>query len=262
MENGNTVDARQIASTFGISRPTASKYMEMTEDEIQALGLVQARSKRPTPADDYLNIIYKMQRDGYSDDIIAHYVVKKGYSGNKAALLSYIYNISVNNFPDRQAKPPLHYLELRYPRDVTVIKRGNLLKYILTIDPEKKRDGAIKDNIGKIKEKSPIVDTVEKMFLEFYTILMGENPDAINGFVERYGGTEISVFCDGIKKDISAVRNAVSMDISSGFVEGNNNKFKLIKRTLYGRAELPSLTKKCKLAFLANSPDFSLVDLI
>ena len=50
--------------------------------------------------------------------------------------------------------------------------------------------------------------------------------------------------------------------ISSGFVEGNNNKFKLIKRMVYGRSKIVNLTKKCKLAFLIKTKDFTLMDLI
>lgn len=73
---------------------------------------------------------------------------------------------------------------------------------------------------------------------------------------------EIAGFCDGIKKDIVPVRNAISMDASSGFVEGNNNKFKLIKRILFGRAGLDNLAKKCKLTFATKNPDFSLQDLL
>ncbi|WP_368757173.1 transposase, partial [Enterococcus avium] len=41
----------------------------------------------------------------------------------------------------------------------------------------------------------------------------------------------------------------MSHSISSGFVEGNNNKFKLIKRIVYGRSGLVNLSKKCLLAF-------------
>ena len=50
--------------------------------------------------------------------------------------------------------------------------------------------------------------------------------------------------------------------IRSGFVEGNNNKFKLIKRMVYGRSKIVNLTKKCKLAFLIKTKDFTLMDLI
>ena len=45
-------------------------------------------------------------------------------------------------------------------------------------------------------------------------------------------------FCQSIKKDIAPVKNAISYNISSGFVEGNNNKFKLIKRIVYGKSKL------------------------
>jgi hypothetical protein len=234
----------------------------MTEDEVQQLGSVRERPKRATSADDYLNIIYKMQRDGYGDDVIYHYVVRKGYGGNHATLWKHIYSMSVNNFPERKAKQPLYYMEWLYPPDVIVIKRGGLLRYVLTRDPKKQRDETIGIHIDKIKDKYPAVEFAENVFSEFHAAIMGEDPDAVNEYVEKYRDSRIAGFCDGIKKDIDPVRNAVSMDASSGFVEGSNNKFKLIKRTLYGRAGLPNLTKKCRLAFASKDEEFSLSDLL
>lgn len=234
----------------------------MTEDKIQRLDSVQTRMKCSTPADDYVNIIYKMQRDGYPDDIIYHYVIRQGYKGNESTLWRYIYNISRNNFTERKTLHPKHYMEWHYPADIIVIKRSSLLRYILTINPGKKRDETIICYINKIKEKYPVVETTEKMFSELHTVIMGKNPDAINEYIKKYGNTKIAGFCDGIKNDIVPVRNAISMDASSGFVEGNNNKFKLIKRILFGRAGLGNLAKKCKLAFATKNPDFSLKDLL
>ena len=91
---------------------------------------------------------------------------------------------------------------------------------------------------------------------------MGNDPEKIDVYIEKYEGTELSSFCNGLEKDIAPVKNAVSFDVSSGFVEGNNNKFKLIKRIVYGRSNLVNLTKKCKLAFLIKTDDFNLMDLI
>ncbi|MCB5548428.1 transposase [Blautia sp. MSK17_66] len=65
-----------------------------------------------------------------------------------------------------------------------------------------------------------------------------------------------------MKKDILPVKNAISFFISSGFVEGNNNKFKVFKRIVYGRSGLVNLEKKCKLAFMSKSEDFSLSELL
>lgn len=234
----------------------------MTEDKIQGLDSVQTRMKRSTPADNYVNIIYKMQRDGYSDDIIYHYVIRQGYKGNESTLWRHIFNISRNNFTERKTLHPRHYMEWHYPANIIVIKRNSLLRYILTINPNKKQDETISSYIDKIKEKYPVVEATEKMFSELHKVIMGKNPDAINEYIKKYGDTKIAGFCDGIKKDIVPVRNAISIDASSGFIECNNNKFKLIKRILFGRAGLGNLTKKCKLAFATKNPDFSLQDLL
>ncbi|MDE6621465.1 MAG: transposase [Lachnospiraceae bacterium] len=91
---------------------------------------------------------------------------------------------------------------------------------------------------------------------------MGKGPDRLDGFLEQYGDSELKSFCNGIKKDITPVKNAISFDISSGFVEGNNNKFKLLKRIVYSRSGLVNLEKKCKLAFLPNNENFDLASLV
>ena len=63
----------------------------------------------------------------------------------------------------------------------------------------------------------------------------------------------IQGFIKSIKKDIAPVKAAISFNESSGFVEGNNNKFKLIKRILYGRCNLVNLFKKCFSIFSLKS---------
>ena len=73
---------------------------------------------------------------------------------------------------------------------------------------------------------------------------MGDSPGEMDQFINQYGNSPLSSFITGLKKDIAAVKNAISSDISSGFVEGNNTKFKLIKRILAGRSGLSNLFRK------------------
>ena len=68
----------------------------------------------------------------------------------------------------------------------------------------------------------------------------------------------IQGFIKSIKKDITPIKAAISFNESSGFVEGNNNKFKLIKRILYGRANLVNLFRKSYLCFSMKKDNFSL----
>ena len=84
----------------------------------------------------------------------------------------------------------------------------------------------------------------------------------LDEYLGKYGSSEIGSFCNGIKKDITPVKNAISLSVNSGFVEGNNNKFKVLKRIVYGRSRLVNLEKKCKLAFLPKNQDFSLSALL
>ena len=103
---------------------------------------------------------------------------------------------------------------------------------------------------------------METVFNEFHTILMGNEPEKMDEFLERYSNGKLTAFCNEIKRDIAPVKNAISHPESSGFVEGNNNKFKLIKRIVYGRAKLVNLSKKCFLAFMPKMKGFELSKLI
>ncbi|WP_157862845.1 transposase [Desulfofarcimen acetoxidans] len=47
-----------------------------------------------------------------------------------------------------------------------------------------------------------------------------------------------------IFKDFIAVKNSVISEYSNGFIEGNNNRLKMIKHTMYGRAGLDLLRAK------------------
>ena len=139
---------------------------------------------------------------------------------------------------------------------------SSLTKYLLTCNPKTKRNEEIGKYIEKIKEKYPVAAWVESVFHEFHGIIMGNEEEKAEEFIKKYKESSIKSFCNGIERDIIPVKNAISRPESSGFVEGNNNKFKLVKRIVYGRSGLVNLAKKCKLAFLSKVKDFNLLDLV
>lgn len=133
---------------------------------------------------------------------------------------------------------------------------------ILTCNPKTKRDPNIETYIGQIKNQYPSVEKVETMFKEFHALLFGKDETKLDEYLEKYSESKIESFCKGIKKDITPVKNAIFLSVSSEFVEGNNNKFKVLKRIVYGRSGLVNLEKKCKLAFLPKNQGFSLSALL
>lgn len=211
---------------------------------------------------DYINIIYNMLADGQDAVTIYHYIICNGYHAKQSSLQDYIYLLSKNNFPKRNLGHDLHLMEAIYPKDVVVIKRNEILKFLLTNKEKKGVDKTIESYIELIQSKFPIVSQVKDDFSSFHAVIMGDDPAGLDKFLDKYAKSKISAFCSGIKRDIAPVKNAISLDVSSGFVEGNNNKFKLLKRIVYGRSGLVNLFKKCYVAFLPKRVQFHLSDLI
>lgn len=258
-----TKSIKNVTEMFQLSYATAKKYIEMSESEINSLNSPRNYKKRESSINDWLNIIFKMMDDGHSGETIYFYIQRQPcFNEDKNKLAAYIYLLGKNNFPNRSPFIVKNIREMTVPQDVTVLKRTEILKYLLTCNSKVKKDEKVGMYIEKIKEKYPIAARVEFIFKEFHSTIMGNEPDKLEEFLMKFEYSEIKSFCNGIKKDIAPVKNAISYSVSSGFVEGNNNKFKLLKRIVYGRSGLVNLTKKCKLAFLPRNEEFSLSALL
>ncbi|MFJ9968880.1 transposase [Streptomyces avermitilis] len=55
-------------------------------------------------------------------------------------------------------------------------------------------------------------------------------------------------FVTGLGQDLDAVVAGLSLHYSSGAVEGHNNKIKMLKRQMFGRANFDLLRKRVLLA--------------
>jgi transposase len=55
---------------------------------------------------------------------------------------------------------------------------------------------------------------------------------------------EISSYVSGLKNDITAVRNVITLEFNNGLAEGSVNKLKVVKRKMYGRNSFELLKSK------------------
>lgn len=63
-----------------------------------------------------------------------------------------------------------------------------------------------------------------------------------------HGINHINRFINGVTSDLDAVTAGLSLSFSSGPVEGNVNRIKMLKRQMYGRANFDLLRKRVLLA--------------
>ncbi len=62
--------------------------------------------------------------------------------------------------------------------------------------------------------------------------------------VEADDQPQLHSFATGIRQDLHAVTNGLTLPYSSGAVEGNVNRIKMIKRQMHGRAGFAPLRKR------------------
>jgi hypothetical protein len=121
------------------------------------------------------------------------------------------------------------------------IKKSELFQYIWL---DKELD--LPDVVYIIRKYPAVFDIIECV-RDFRNIFIEKSTELLKQFTEKYSTNSIKSvksFASGLLIDYDAVKNSVVSNLSNGFVEGVNNKIKLIKRTMYGRAKIDLLRVK------------------
>jgi transposase len=86
---------------------------------------------------------------------------------------------------------------------------------------------------------------------EFVALVRARDPERLEPWLARAQASTLPAFQDfaqGLKSDHAAVQAAVRLAWSTGPVEGQINRLKMLKRQMYGRANLDLLTRRFLLA--------------
>ena len=75
-------------------------------------------------------------------------------------------------------------------------------------------------------------------------VIIDWHHDAWITAIEAGDQPDLHSFVRGIKRDYDAVLNGLTMPWTSGVVEGNVNRLKMLKRQTFGRAAFPLLRKR------------------
>ncbi len=119
-------------------------------------------------------------------------------------------------------KPP----EPPTPRKAVRLLTGDVAK----LDDDQRRF------VSALLERSPSLATAVDLIRRFATMVKDKTPDAFDGWLREAEASALASFAAGIRRDEDAVRAALSEPWSSGQVEGQVNRLKVIKREMYGRA--------------------------
>ena len=109
----------------------------------------------------------------------------------------------------------------------------------LCIKPRGKLTSDQKKKVDALKQGSQPFERMRELAMRFRGILRGGTPEPLDVWIDDAIETElvpIVRFASTLRRDIDAVRNAIELPWSNGQAEGQINRLKTLKRSMYGRA--------------------------
>ena len=230
------VSIRELTRRFKVDRRTIRKYIKGDPD-------VLCRTNKRSILNQYKDFIIMCLSEGKTQSETARCVMELGVTatsfGNIRQYVASIkkeYQIDVNKYVSCTGE-----IAKFQKKKVDYITRKGIFQYLWM-------NGELTSEHHEVLwKKYDVLKELEKCIREFREIFKKQNLSLLYLFVERYQNSsikELASFAKGLNSDISAIENAVSSDLSNGFVEGTNSKIKMIKRTMYGRCRKKLLEAK------------------
>jgi transposase len=160
----------------------------------------------------------------------------RGYTGGEGVVKEYVRRL-------RKAIPHENRPLFRHPsvREVTSW---------ITRHPDRVTDHQA-ERLTAILGRCPALEKTAhhvRTFAELMAMRHGDRLEEWMAKVHTDDLPDLHSFVAGLRQDAQAVVNGLTLPYSSGAVEGHNNRIKMLKRQMFGRAKLPLLRKRILLS--------------
>ncbi|MGW7031463.1 ISL3 family transposase [Streptomyces xanthophaeus] len=223
-DRGWTISA--IARRLGRDRKTVRHYLTTTLDQI----LASARERRPNGhINRFKPYLQQRFREGETNAAgLFREIRDRGYRGSRVVVTKYIATLRAGTAAPEPRKP------VPSPRRITtwIMRR-----------PDSLTDSQ-REQLNRILAACPDLATARDLAHEFSAIARERRGHDLTGWMARaldQGPQPVHGFAAFLQNDWDAVVNGLTLHWSSGAVEGQVTRIKLIKRRSYGRASFALL---------------------
>jgi transposase len=214
----------EISRRLGMSRNTIRRFLE--NGHFPEIAARPPRRSILSPFADYLRQRWK---EGECNACALYQeIVARGFAGSPDL---------VQRFVASWREKPRSRRNGRHPPPL--VPTNGHLSFVL-MNPEHPRVKAeIRSFAQRLTTEQPAIASAQSLSQEFCRLVRERDREGFAGWLEKvFSGeiAEITGFARGLVQDRAAVEAALSSEWSNGQVEGQVNRLKFLKRSMYGRA--------------------------
>lgn len=237
------ISVRKIAKALKMSRNTVAKYQTGDLDYL----VEDTRGRAFTQLLTYEAEMIDLLKAGHIRKEVFTYIEQQGFMGKRSQFYKFCTNLEKSGQipPVKNHLPANALLMPSGKKQYHYVTRRQVMNYIWRGIEIKMSDWVM------ITKAYPIIKTLQNCIDHFRKMFEKKDITELASFIKLYQESEckaLKTFSKSLFKDIIPVSYAVSEDYNNGFVEGINNKLKMIKRVSYGRCKFPLLKAKMILA--------------
>ena len=170
---------------------------------------------------------------------------QQGFTGSLRTLQRYLSGLrEAQGLPPVRIKPVNPLPKVIDPQTPPFTPRQ--AAYLLVLKPEN-REPEETELLQRLAQQHPDLAVVINLANEFLYLLRQHQPEALDDWLKKAMTSVLKPFqsfAAGLFEDYAAVKASLATEVSNGPVEGFNNRLKMLKRQMYGRAGLELLTKR------------------
>lgn len=237
-QKGWTIKA--IAAHVGHDRRTVSRY-------IQASTFPEREPRRqlsPTLLQPFKPYLLERWNAGcYNAAQLCREIRSQGFRGKYSIISEYVSRLRVAQglaFKHRDPESTVTLIEAAKPltpRGATCL----VMRREATLDEKEKQQRV------QLQEQGGEIGEAISLTQDFADLVRQRQPDQLDTWLERATASCLKPFkslANGIREDLAAVRAGVTLHWSTGPVEGQINRLKMLKRQMYGRANIDLLRQR------------------